>query len=159
MLDTIENARARNACRMFMKTDRLHRKAFEVLVSRLGIHRSQHILLMHVSHGCGMSQAELAEHLEISPAAVAVSLKKLEVGGYIKKMTAQNDCRCNEIQITEKGREIVNASERFFCEIDAAMLKGVDEKMLDNFVKCLEIMQNNLKELCGGEAEYNRGER
>ena len=106
-----------------------------------------------------MSQTELAEHLEISPAAVAVSLKKLEAGGYIKRMAAQNDCRCNEIQITDKGREMVSASKRFFSEIDSAMLEGIDEKMLDGFVKCLEIMQNNLKELCGSEAEFDRRER
>ena len=155
MSDIIEKDRARNACRMFMKTDRLHRKAFEGLVSRLGIHRSQHILLMHVSRDGGMSQTELAAHLEISPAAVAVSLKKLEAGGYIEKRTATNDSRYNEISITDKGRKIVNTSERFFGEIDSAMLKGIDEKLLDSFVKCLEIMQNNLRELCVSEAEEN----
>ena len=155
MSDVIEKERARNACRMFMKTDRLHRKAFEGLVSRLGIHRSQHILLMHLSRGVGMSQTDLASHLEISPAAVAVSLKKLEAGGYIEKKAAQKDSRYNEIKITDKGRAIVNTSDRFFGEIDAAMLKGIDGEMLDSFVKCLEIMQYNLKELCGSEAEEN----
>lgn len=155
MSDINEKDRVRNACRMFMKTDRLHRKAFEGLVSRMGIHRSQHILLMHLSHQVGVSQTELAAHLEISPAAVAVSLKKLEAGGYIEKKAAQNDSRYNEIKITEKGREIVNTSERFFGEIDAAMVKGIDDEMLDNFVKCLEIMQYNLRELCGSEAEEN----
>ena len=155
MSDVIEKERARNACRMFMKTDRLHRKAFEGLVSRLGIHRSQHILLMHLSHQVGVSQTDLASHLEISPAAVAVSLKKLEAGGYIEKKAAQRDSRYNEIKITDKGRAIVNTSDRFFGEIDAAMLKGIDAEMIDTFVKCLEIMQYNLKELCGSEAEEN----
>ena len=143
---------AGNACRMFMKTDRLHRKAFESLVSRLGIHRSQHILLMHLARG-EMSQTELAAHLEISTAAVAVSLKKLEAGGYIEKKTAERDSRYNEIALTKKGRDIITSSERFFCDIDSAMIEGITPEMLDSFVKCLEIMQNNLIAISGGENE------
>ena len=144
---------AGNACRMFMKTDRLHRKAFESLVSRLGIHRSQHIMLMHLSHGGGMSQTELAAHLEISTAAVAVSLKKLEAGGYIEKKTAERDSRYNEIALTKKGRDIITSSERFFCDIDSAMIEGITPEMLDSFVRCLEIMQKNLIAIGDGENE------
>ena len=138
---------------MFMKTDRLHRKAFEGLVSRLGIHRSQHIMLMHLAKDEGTSQKALAEHLQISDAAVAVTIKKLEAGGYIEKCANAKDSRYNDIKITGKGREIVSASELFFSNVDAAMIKGISAEMLDNFVSCLEIMQKNLYELCDGEAK------
>ena len=154
-MSNIDMEKARAACRMFAKTDRLHRKAFEGHVSRLGIHRSQHIMLMHLARDGGMSQTELAAHLEISAAAVAVSIKKLEAGGYIVKKTAEKDNRVNEIEITEKGRNIVNASEKRFGEIDAAMLKGITPEMLDCFVGCLEMMQKNLAELCDGDCEKN----
>ena len=143
----------REVCGMFMKTDRLHRKAFEGLVSRLGIHRSQHIMLMHLAKDEGTSQKALAEHLQISDAAVAVTIKKLEAGGYIEKHASEKDGRYNNIKITTKGCEIVNASELFFSNIDAAMIKGISAEMLDNFVSCLEIMQKNLYELCDGEAK------
>ena len=147
---------ARHACGMFMKTDRLHRKAFESLVKRLGIHRSQHIMLMHLAKYSGISQTELAEHLEISTAAVAVTIKKLESGGYIEKKAAEKDSRYNSIVITERGREIISASEKYFSEIDGAMLEGIPQEMLETFVRCLEIMQNNLNRLCDGEAEEEK---
>jgi len=138
---------------MFMKTDRLHRKAFEGLVSRLGIHRSQHIMLMHLAKDEGMSQKALAEHLQISDAAVAVTIKKLEAGGYIEKRASENDGRYNNIKITGKGREIVSASEKFFTAVDLAMTKGISDEMLECFVLCLEMMQKNLCEFSGEEVK------
>ena len=138
---------------MFMKTDRLHRKAFEGLVSRLGIHRSQHIMLMHLAKDEGTSQKALAEHLQISDAAVAVTIKKLEAGGYIEKLASEKDGRYNNIKITGKGREIVSASEKFFTAVDLAMTKGISDEMLECFVLCLEMMQKNLCEFSGEEVK------
>ena len=143
-----ENQIARRVCQMFMKTDRLHRKAFEVLVSRLGIHRSQHMMLMHLAKNEGIAQKTIAKHMQISEAAVAVSIKKLEASGYIEKNSNEKDGRCNDIKITQLGCEIVNASEKFFAEIDSTMIKGISDGMLQNFVLCLEMMQTNLYELC-----------
>lgn len=156
MSNTIDKDTARRTVGMFIKTDRLHRKAFENLVSGLGIHRSQHRLLMHLAKDEGMSQTELAAHLEISTAAVAVTIRKLEAGGYIEKRTAENDSRYNEIKISDKGRAIVSLSEKQFSAVDGAMLGGIDREKLDGFIECLEIMQKNLEELCLGEAEEEK---
>lgn len=153
MKSKIDKETARKTVGMFIKTDRLHRKAFESLVKGLGVHRSQHRMLMHLAKHEGMSQTDLASHLEISTAAVAVSIKKLESGGYIEKKTSENDSRFNEIKITERGREIVAASEKCFRELDMSMLDGIDGEMLDNFIRCLEIMQNNLEGLCEPEGK------
>ena len=113
-------------------------------------------MLMHLAKYSGISQTELAEHLEISTAAVAVTIKKLESGGYIEKKAAEKDSRYNSIVITERGREIISASEKYFSEIDGAMLEGIPQEMLETFVRCLEIMQNNLNRLCDGEAEEEK---
>ena len=156
MTNRVDVETARRTVGMFIKTDRLHRKAFENLVKGLGIHRSQHRMLMHIAKDSGMSQTELAAHLEISPAAVAVAIKKLEADGYIERKPAENDSRFNEIKITKKGRDIVNVSERHFKNIDIAMLDGIDEDMLEGFMECLEIMQKNLKSLCDDELKEEK---
>jgi len=151
MNEQIDKDTATRTVGMFIRTDRLHRKAFEGLVSGLGIHRSQHRMLMHLAKDERMTQTELAAHLEVSTAAVAVAIKKLEAGGYIEKKTAEADSRFNEITITERGRAIVSASESYIHELDSAMLDGIDGEMLEGFIKCLEIMQNNLTALCAAE--------
>ena len=139
------------ACRMFMCTDRMHRKLFERMVTSLGIHRSQHFLLMNIDrHGAG-SQKELAERMKISTAAVAVSLKKLESEGYIERRTAEDDGRNNEISITEAGRRVIGVSKDYIHKLDDAMFDGIDEETLTLFMSCLERIQKNLAEF--GERE------
>lgn len=44
-------------------------------VNHTGVYQSQHRLLMHLNHHPNCSQIEIAREMEISPAAVAVSLK------------------------------------------------------------------------------------
>lgn len=134
------------ACRMFMLTDRLHRKAVEKFAAQLGIHRSQHFVLMRIaaSGGC-VSQKELAKKLEISPAALAVTLKKLENGGYLEKKPDEGDSRLNEIRLTEKGREIYRLSAERFSGIDRKMFSGISDVELEQFISILARMQSNLQ--------------
>ena len=45
----------------FMQTDKMHRKLCEKKIGSLGIHRSQHIMLMVLSHfDRGVTQKELS---------------------------------------------------------------------------------------------------
>ena len=56
----------------------LHHKVMNRYLNQMGLHCSQHRLLMHLGEGTYASQAELAKHLEVTPATVAVALKSLE---------------------------------------------------------------------------------
>ena len=145
------------ACRMFMCTDRMHRKLFERMVASLGIHRSQHFLLMHLDREGVGSQKVLADRLGISTAAVAVSLKKLETEGYIERKTAEGDGRNNEISITDEGKRVIGVSRDYITRLDSAMLRGIDEQRLTVFVECLEAMQKNLSEFGAAEGEEEKG--
>ena len=83
--------RVRQVCRMFIHTDRLHRKTVERFADTLGIHLSQHFVLMRTAHmGGSVPQKTLAAALQISPAALAVTLKKLQSGGFIEKTPSRN---------------------------------------------------------------------
>ena len=90
----------------------------------------------------------LAEKLEISPAAVAVSLKKLEKTGYISRQCDSRDNRVNQIVITEKGQDMIRRSVEYFREIDENMLKGFSEQEIQELNGLLTRMQQN------GEAYY-----
>ncbi len=98
-----------------------------------------------------ISQKDIAKHFEISPAAVAVSLKKLETGGYIKRKCSQNDNRYNEIQITEKGKEIVDYSHSLFEEIDAETFNGINDEEKQTLVSLLDKVMSNLKNMTDKE--------
>ncbi len=137
----------RQAVGLFMQTDKLHRKLVEQQICGLGIHRSQHIMLMALAHfDRAVSQKELASKLQISTAAAAVSLRKLESGGYIGRISSKEDLRYNEVTITKKGLDIVNRSEEIFKGIDKIMTRGIDEAELSAFISTIKKMKANLKE-------------
>ena len=130
---------------MMIHTDRMHRFLIDSNVRDIGIHRTQHRILMHLArHGKLPSQKELAEHLDITPAAVTCALKKIENDGYIKRNLG-SDNRFNEISITEKGKKIVNLTEELFTNTDKSLFKGFTDEELDLYISCLEKIQNNIK--------------
>jgi len=136
------------AIKLFICTERLHHCVFDRMSARFGLHRSQHRMLMLLSRKQqAVSQKRLAEELEISPAAVAVQLKKLEAMGLVTRVAAEKDSRVNNITLTENGRALTEESRRAFFEIDKAMFADVDEKTLESFIACFEKMQYNLKSM------------
>ena len=131
---------------LFRRTDRLHQIIFEKkVVKKLGLHRSQHMLLMCLNENNGASQKELAAKLKISPAAVAITLNKLEKGGYIERLGAETDGRQNSIVLTEKAKNIAADTKNIFSEIDNYMISGISDYELEIFASCLKKMYYNLE--------------
>lgn len=126
---------------------KLHREAFEKNVSSLGVHQSQHRLLMYLSR-CKETprQKDISEHFKVSPAAVAVSLKKLEKLGFIEKGSA-TDARANKIIITDKGKNVVKASRKIFSDIDKRIFSSINEDEFEAFNTTLDMIVNNLENI------------
>ncbi|MBO5746364.1 MAG: MarR family transcriptional regulator [Clostridia bacterium] len=144
MSDKQENA-LKLLVEMSKRTDRMHRRLFENhAVDTFGIHRSQHMTLMYISRHENASQKQIADEFKISAAAVAVTLKKLEAGGFIVRGIAKHDNRQNFINITEKGKRVVRETRRLFTAIDYAMFDGMSDEELEFLMVCSEKMYQNL---------------
>lgn len=130
------------AVHSFMHTGRLHRAAIERTVADLGIHPTQHRMLMHIKRcgGC-VSQKELSEEFRISPAAVAVTLGKLEKAGYILRTVEAGDGRCKRIAVTEAGDALLRISYDSFCAVDLAMFADLTDEELLSFTETLGRLQ------------------
>lgn len=126
----------------------LHRSIFERNISDMGIHHSQHHLLMYIAkQGEVSSQKVLAEKFCVSPAAIARTLKELEAEGYIQRSSTENDSRFNKIVITEKGRNIVFNSHKMFKETDEAAFADFSHEEIEVLNKYLDKIQNRLLEV------------
>ena len=139
-----------NAVNMLISTNRMHKRLIDSSVSaQVGLHRTQHVILMHLAKKDRLpSQKELADHLNITPAAVTMALQKLESGGYIIR-SAGDDNRFNEISITELGRRVVEESKAIFAKIDEAMFDGFSDEELKILISYLERMQKNISDIGG----------
>ena len=139
---------------MMIRTDHMHKALIDSRVHEIGIHRTQHRILMHLAR-CEMlpSQKDLAERLDITPAAVTCAIKKIERDGYIERSLG-HDNRFNEIKITEKGRELVKLTRKLFSEADTSMFDGFTTEELSCYISCLEKLQENIKKQMDDNSKY-----
>lgn len=132
-----------------MKLLRDHKRVVDRYLDRTNLHKSQHRLIMVLAFtDKSMSQRDLAEKLKVTPAAIAVTLKKLAKDGIIQKKISEDDMRFNEVEITEKGRQIAKESEGVFAYIDTKMFEDFSEEELLQFESYLDRIQLNVSNIC-----------
>lgn len=111
-----------------------------------GLHESQHKMLMYI-HRLGdnpPTQIQIANFFGISAAAVAVTIRKLEQGGYITRVARENDLRNNNVFITKKGREVAIKSAAVFDECDEIVYRGMSREDIKQLRAYLDIMHKNI---------------
>lgn len=90
-----------------------------------------------------ISQKEIAKELNISTAAAAVTLKKLEKEEYISRRVSKTDNRFNEIVITDRGRDILKESVEIFDTLDRKAFGGFTDEELKTLNCLLEKIKGN----------------
>ena len=85
---------------------KLHRGRAEELLSEIGLHVGQEMLLNVLWAEGEMTQTELANRLEIQPATLTVALRRLEKTGLIVRSRDPNDQRVSRVQPSFKSAEL-----------------------------------------------------
>ena len=128
----------------FRRADGMLRRYMDRKVGHTGVFPTQHRLLMELGRNPGISQIELAEKFEVSAAAITVSLKKLENGGYISRLVNREDNRSNQVSITEKGRGVIERSILIFQEADRCFFDGFSDEEIVQFMGYMERVYENM---------------
>jgi DNA-binding MarR family transcriptional regulator len=114
-----------------------------------GLSMPQFSLLTQMYHrgACGMSG--ISEQFEITPAAASQMVDKLVQSGYIVREEDPNDRRAKTLNLTTKGRELIDAGneERYRWVEDLAGKLNADERA--QIVEALEWMTRAIQELEG----------
>lgn len=153
------SAKIKRLAEISRQTDRAHRKLFEKhAVEAFSIHRSQHMMLMYISRNEDVSQKQIAENFNISAAAVAVTLKKLESMGFVERETSQSDSRRNHIRVSVEGMRVIDETKHIFGAIDRLMFEGFSEEEIELLRAFSERMYNNLVKAESVTTEQLKGE-
>lgn len=141
-------ARYRGITAKMMTILRDHKSAIDQYVDETRLHKSQHRLLMSLAAlGDPVSQKKLADYLNITPAAVAVTLKKLEKNGLVTKTISNEDNRFNNVTITDKGKKIVKESQKVFQNTDDVMFKDFTEEEILQLEGFMDRIKKNLSDV------------
>ena len=140
-----------------IRVGRRHHQLIEQRVESLGMHRSQHHMLMTLSRmGRTASQKDLAECLGISPAAVTRTLKTLEADGWVEK-AGGTDSRRNEISLRQEGREKVDATRCLFRALDQDIFADISDAEIAAMTDTLNRMLANIARM--ESEDLNKKER
>lgn len=114
------------------------------LMADSGLHPGQPPLLQFIWDHPGCTQKEAADDLDVTPASIAASLKRLEKAGYVARRPDEKDARRNRLYISGEGIRQMEENGRRFAALDAAMFAGMTEEDVERFRASCEKMFYNL---------------
>ena len=98
-----------------------------------------------LEHG-SCTQNELAAALNVSPASMAVSVKRMQKSGLVQKVNDENDMRCNKITITDFGKKQIEDIHSRLDEIDTKTFSGFSEEELCSLKSYIDRINRNLSD-------------
>jgi len=114
------NGSYRNIAEQFRRFWMLRKIKIQSLTGDFSCRFGQFPLLGYVEQHDGCTQQEAAEAMSVSAPAVAVSVKRLQKAGFLKKEADPDNLRKSRLSLTEAGRETAQAFRQNFDELDAA---------------------------------------
>jgi DNA-binding MarR family transcriptional regulator len=131
----------------------LHTTLAQTGLINLGLHFGHPRILFTIDDLEGASQKDIAERLHVSPASLAMSLKRLQKGGFIERCADANDQRVNKIQLTEKGRLAIRVCRFQVSMFDRQMIAGFSAEEQDQLSAFLARIYANLANVRMDEIE------
>ena len=119
-------------------TARLLRTVFDRRVRKLGITRSQWLVLVRLHRRPGASQSELAEMLEIERPSAGRLIDRLEANGWVERRTDPGDRRVNRLYLTPRAEQVhmdIWPVAQSTVEDALAGLSGAERQQLADLVR------------------------
>ena len=90
-----------------------------------------------------VTQAVLAQHTKISPMTVSQMLKVLEAKGYVYRSIHLTDIRAKAVDLTPKGKELMNKAIKTIFDVDAKFFQILGKKLKHFNGYMLELLKAN----------------
>ena len=130
---------------------RLMRTAFDRRVRRLGLTRSQWLVINRLHRRPGATQSELAEMLEVEKATAGRMVDRMEKKGWVERRPDAGDRRVNRLHLTAEADliqlRLARISERMID--DALALLAPAER--DVFAELMRRVKRQLQGMLEGE--------
>ncbi len=127
-----------------------HRRLIRQAATQAGLYYGQPPMLEYIESHKNCSQTALAQALDISPASVATSLRRLEKAGYVRRTPDKTDSRKNRLALTKVGADALHRFHDCCVDIDRAMFGGFSDADCEALTALLDRMTQNL---AAGETE------
>jgi DNA-binding MarR family transcriptional regulator len=109
-----------------------HRGSVGAVLSEVGLHAGQEMVLSHLWRQDGLTPSELADRLGVEPPTVTNTHSRMEKAGLLERCRHPQDARCTRVYLTEQGRELREPVERRWKSVQENAFAGItpDEEAL-----------------------------
>lgn len=129
---------------------RAHRNGIGGLLSRLGLHVGQDMVLGELFREDGLRVGELACRLGVEPPTVTKMTTHLENSGFIERRRDKDDARCFKVFLTDAGRSLETPLAEIQAENEKKLLAGLGDEERKELTRLLAQVRRNLE---GGSGE------
>lgn len=143
--DTVSAGELEDRLALFMRT---HRRAMHRYFQSVGMFNGHPHMLFHLAHSPGLSQKELAQRMEISPASVAISIRRLESAGLICRRRDDRDARIWRLYLTPEGQAMDTSCARGRDFLVDTLYRGFTPEERQELYRLLDKMIVNLQAGC-----------
>jgi len=127
-------------------TSRLMRRRFVRCAREAGLplNRSEASVLVHVDREPGLSQAQLADRLDLEAISLVRLIDTLERSGLIERRRHSHDRRIRTLWLTEAARPIVAQAHAVRLDVRTQALAGIAEPEQEKLLDLLMAVRGNL---------------
>lgn len=93
------------------------------------------------------TMSAVAEKLDITMGTLTVAINHLVKKGYVSKVRSESDKRIFMLSLTEKGRELYKAHQRFHFELVKSLVVDLSGYEADMFIEALSSLNQFLKKV------------
>jgi DNA-binding MarR family transcriptional regulator len=130
---------------IFFQIHRLRHIRFSEIIKALGISPRQIPILKHLYKSGSLNQRQLSEKIRVSPASIALMLKKMQTNGLIDKTPDLTDRRFFSVSLTGKGKEIIERFGKIRKNIDMISVEGLSNEEKQQLHMLLSSVLQNLQ--------------
>ena len=126
------------------KVCRAHRGNVGELLSEVGLHVGQEMVLIELWENDGLRGGELAERLGVEPPTVTKMLRRLEKCGLVERRQDPNDARSFRVYLTDEGRSLEEPVARCWEKVEEKTFAGMSVGERRNFHRLLTKVRANV---------------
>ncbi len=133
------------------RVETLARVHIESELRGYGITSGQYMLLSLVAREGGISSAELARRMTVTPQSMNESIAALEQKALIRRTEDRDNRRILQIALTREGRRMLTACDRSVDRVEAELFGGLKSTRLNDLRATLEAVIDAATERAEGD--------
>jgi len=129
------------------EVQKLLRRVYDRRAAGLGLTRAQWLALSRIGRAEGLTQAELAQELDLEPIAVGRVVDRLEASGFVERRADPEDRRCWRLHLAPKSAAVMADMKKIADRLRDEVLAGVDPEEFATTLRVLGKVRETLGKL------------